>query len=165
MPDNVKYLDKSYSQKRKILRSFSFLSNESHEIVNMLLFKIMKKIKSNGFVNKQDIIYSLLVDGYISYEKKYDNNNNLISLVPIDVINVNPEMNDGEIVYLINKGKTNSRILTKDQIIYVISPTDSYISIVEMVYLKVLNRNDKYSIKYYINNLIQCYNENFLNLK
>jgi hypothetical protein len=164
MINKVQYLDKSYTEKRKILRKFHFQSKESNDIINKILYKIIKKVKYHYLLDSNDFLQNLLIDGYICYEKKYINGI-LISLIPIDVVNLTIDYVDNETVYILNKDKNNQQIFTNDQIIYIMSPTNSYISIAEMVFLNIMDIHSKYTIKYYIDNIIKLYNDILLKLK
>jgi len=162
--NKVQYIDKSYIEKRKILRKFHFQSKVSNEIINEILYKVIKKVRYHYLLDSNDFLQNLLIDGYICYEKKYINGI-LISLIPIDVVNLTIDYVDNETVYILNKNKDNQQIFTSDQIIYIMSPTNSYISIVEMIYLNIMDNHSKYTIKYHINNIIKLYNDIILKLK
>jgi len=161
----VPYFDKSYIEKRKILRRQHFVDKDIVELTNKILFKIIKKIKPNKFVDYKELIKILLIDGYAAYEKIYDKNDNLISLSPIDPISLTYTKNDKKFIWNQNKGTSYARVLTDSQVLYITSGLDSYTSLVEMRYMNFIDDNSKYSLKNYINYVVNSYNNIFTNLK
>lgn len=160
----IAYMDKSYAQKRKILRRFHFTNKDALDLTNLIKYKILKRIKDNKFVDKKNIIEILLIDGYVSYEKIYDENDNVIALNQIDPLTFVMEMDEGKVFWHQNKGKENARLLFQSQVLYVGFPNESFSSFVEMIYTKMVDKNSKYTLKLIVDEMVECYNNNFLKI-
>jgi len=169
MDKSIPYLDKSYSDKRKILRKFHFMNSDCYELTNMVKYKILDKINKNypeqkyDFINENIILKKLLIDGYVVYEKVYDNNK-LVNIIELDTLSIKMEYLDGEIIWFLNKGKENSKIFKKEQIIYVLFDNDDFTSFVEMVYMKIVNKTTEWTIKSVIDDVYKNYENNFLKI-
>jgi hypothetical protein len=169
MDKSIPYLDKSYSDKRKILRKFHFMNSDCYELTNMVKYKILDKINKNypeqkyDFINANIILKKLLIDGYVVYEKVYDNNK-LVNIIELDTLSIKMEYLDGEIIWFLNKGKENSKIFKKEQIIYVLFDNDDFTSFVEMVYMKIVNKTTEWTIKSVIDDVYKNYENNFLKI-
>jgi len=161
----VSYMDKPYTQKRKILRRQHFINKNILEITNEVLYKVLKRVKPNEFVDYNEIIRNILVDGYIAFEKIYDSDK-FISLIELDSTSLTISIDDdGQVMWHQYKGTNKSRILYESQILYIKSPFVSYTSLVEMIYVNMIDKDSKYTLKQCVNDVVDCYNENFLNLK
>jgi hypothetical protein len=169
MDKSIPYLDKSYSDKRKILRKFHFMNSDCYELTNMVKYKILDKINKNypeqkyDFINANIILKKLLIDGYVVYEKVYDNNK-LVNIIELDTLSIKMEYLDGEIIWFLNKGKENSKIFKKEQIIYVLFDNDDFTSFVEMVYMKIVNKTTEWTIKSVIDDVYKNYENNFIKI-
>jgi len=162
----IPYMDKSYNEKRKILRRQHFISKDIFELTNQVLYKVLKKIKPNKFVDYKEVIKHILVDGYVAYEKIYDDNDKVIALNPIDPISLVLSVEkDGQILWHQNKGTPFARILYDSQVLYVKSGLESYTSLVELCYIKMIDKDSKYSLKYCVDSVVDSYNESFLKIK
>lgn len=169
MDKSIPYLDKSYSDKRKILRKFHFMNSDCYELTNMVKYKILDKINKNypeqkyDFINANIILKKLLIDGYVVYEKVYDNNK-LVNIIELDTLSIKMEYLDGKIIWFLNKGKENSKIFKKEQIIYVLFDNDDFTSFVEMVYMKIVNKTTEWTIKSVIDDVYKNYENNFIKI-
>ena len=161
MEKKVSYLDKSYLEKRKILRNFHFMNSDCYDLTNMVRYKILERIDDEKeLIDVNNLIKTILVDGYVAFEKIYDGDK-LSNLIRIDPLTFNMELIDGELVWFMNKGEENSRILKKEQIIYVSFNNEDFTSFVEMVYMKVVNKTTEWTIKSVIDDVVKSYEENF----
>jgi len=161
---DTSYIDRPYEQKRKTLRKYYTVNPIAFELCNMVKYKVLLKIDDNKFINSKEFIDTLLVDGYIMYEKVYDDDN-LVSVNRVDPLSFTMGMEDGKVIWHQNKGKDNYRVLIEDNVLYVMSPiSDFFTSFVEMIFLKVVNKDSKYTIKYCVDELVECYKKNISKL-
>lgn len=162
------YMDLCYEDKRRILRQFMMKSKDANTAV------ITIKSKLNGILSEKyfkliDEYYltSLLIDGYIAFEIIYDNHINresskILKLEPIDPITLVP-YTDKWIHYPDNKNK--KRILYKSQVLYIIgSPFNFITSIVEGVYLDLLDINNPNVINEITKNIYNSIKNEIINL-
>jgi hypothetical protein len=154
---DIKYQDKSYNEKRKILRRFNYTDSNCHELVSEVKYKILKKIKDNKFVDKKYVINMILVDGYVAFEKIFDGDD-LIGLNAVDPLTLITEIKDGEVIWHHNKDTAHARVLYDNQILY-LSFDDSFTSFVEMIYMNMVNKDKKYTKKLVVDNIVEIYNK------
>jgi len=121
----ISYIDKSYIEKRKLLRQLS-TKDELREYLNIMTDLIWSKIKDNIPTNILDeisfynYIKKFLVDGYLSFEIIFDDKQkNIIGINEIDVCNLSIKHDDdGKMLWVIKNNTKDSRVLYDSQIIY-----------------------------------------------
>ena len=102
------YLDLSYDDKLKKIWEYYNLNADTFEIINYIIFKA-----TNNYVIDQDIfLNSLLIDGYVAYEKIYNKGKTkVINYVPLSPLSLTPKMDGKKKVWVQYKGSDNERIL------------------------------------------------------
>lgn len=149
----ISYLDRTYLDKRRILRQLS-IKDEIRNYLNIMTDKIWEMVLSNKtkhhFIEDMQMYYyikTLLIDGFISFEVIFDDKQkDIIDLKPIDPCSLIPQTNPNEkdVKWIQhNDNEKLRRVLSKNQIIYisysfddVYSPT-SYIEELKESYEKV----------------------------
>ena len=145
-----KYIDLPYTEKRRILRKFHFENADAIEIVNEILYKALKKVKYKNELTWH-IMNTLLVDGYMSFKKNGRN----ITQIDASTISLN-RVQGNDYHWITDDG----RIIDKDSIINLNLSSDlSHTSLVEMIYLKKINKNSKFTKKLIINKLSEVINK------
>jgi hypothetical protein len=143
---NIEYRDRSYLDKRRILRQLS-LKDEIAAFLDILTDDIYAEISTMGninFINNiidinsvefWDIIKDLLIDGYLAFEIIFNDNKKPIRLDRLDPISLIIKIEDGKKIWIQNPENENTkRILFDNQVIYLIySKSNSYNSYVEEI--------------------------------
>lgn len=134
----IDYRDKTYSEKRRILRQLSikdeirnFLDIITDEVHTCIMYDFRnrpyKSIKEQIGIDIDDLTFwhyirTLLIDGFLSFEIIYDSKQkNILDLNPVDPLSMIAEMDQQtRKMYWIQYPDipTKKRILTDDQIIY-----------------------------------------------
>ena len=151
---SIKYIDKSYDDKRKILRRFYVNDTNSQELVSYILHHADEPPKELMDLPKQEILLNLLVDGYVSFERIFDEHKNIIYYSRLDPLSLSIQPNHGKSVWISTHRNNKERILEKEQIVYLtyneLTGSDNT-SLVEQVMNNGLNKKDHAT---YINILI-----------
>jgi len=134
----IQYQDRSYDEKRKVLRDLS-IKDEIKQCLDIITDKVYDKITEyydmdkNSTINKLDLyhfIKNFLVDGYLSFEIIYDENNTIIDLSIVDPITLMLKQEGDKKFFIQYAGSENERIIEESRIIY-LSYLDSATSYVE----------------------------------
>lgn len=148
----VCYLDKSWEDKRKILRQFMMKSKEANTAVMTMIERMkiwcvgIKQMYSDAIITE-----SLFVDGYVALEVIYSKDcKTILSLEPLDpaTLMCTKDPSTGDNVWIqFNDNPALKRVLLKDQIIYVTgNPTTGVTSVAEGIYLNILDMENPYVI-------------------
>ena len=144
-PIEIKYIDKSYDEKRRILRKFAYENKEANTIL-IILNKKIKESLSNYSKEKIELfiddIKDLLTDGYLAYEKIYEKDI-VIDCIKLDPTTLTPSIDPGTnktmwIQYI--NDNSRRKILNNEQIVYINgTPSTALTSVIEGVYLNILD--------------------------
>ena len=129
----ISYQDKTYLDKRRILRQLS-TKDEIKCYLDIMSDKILEKILSSEeceLFSELELYYyikALLIDGYLAFEKIFENDE-IIDLKMIDPVTLSPV--DGEKWAQYINDPMKKRILFENQIIYMIYSEDEITSYIE----------------------------------
>ena len=141
----IPYRDRTYLDKRKLLRQLS-IKDEIRNYVNIMTDKILEKLKRAvslpNYIDEIEMyhyIKTLLVDGFLAFEVIFDSNQkNIIGLKIIDVCSLTPvsRSSTGEIKndfdwIQYQDNEKMKRVLSHDQVIYISYSDSEPISYVE----------------------------------
>jgi ABC-type cobalamin/Fe3+-siderophores transport system ATPase subunit len=146
----VNYKDKSYLDKRKILRQLS-VKDEIENFINIVADDIWDKIKAlledpkylilKNVIGIEDVnfyytIKTFLIDGYLAYEI-IRKGNKIIDLNPLDPQTLTPQMNNDKLSWVQYQDNDRlRRLLYEDQVLYLsysLKNEYSHISYVEQL--------------------------------
>jgi len=141
----ISYQDKSYLDKRRILRQLS-IKDEIRNFVDIMADFICNNLEKNNniswyndnisnslILNLYHYIKTILVDGYLSFEIIYDDKQkDIIGLNQIDPCQLTCENQKDKIQWVVHRDlEPMKRVLTADQIIYMSYPNSDFISYVD----------------------------------
>jgi len=147
----IKYIDRSYDEKRKILRQYHFNNINAAELVNYVIYHTEDcKTFQNGLMYKEDILRTLLIDGYVAYEKVFDNSQKrIIAYQQLDPITLTLSLGStsGKPIWVQYQDKPNmKRLLNEEQVVYMSYSTNwdgaGHTSLVEQIMEFGLNKKE-----------------------
>ena len=124
----IKFNDKTYIEKRQILRQYNFDNGFAYEMRLFILDEILQGLDLNIKLPIEEIVANMLVDGYIAYERIFDDKQTTImDYIAVDPATLTSKM-DGESFVWVQYADNEDykRVLTQDQILYI-----SYEQIIE----------------------------------
>jgi len=165
----IDFNDLSYIDKRKELQKFSHINGYAYTIELYVKDGIINKIlwdKSNkdGYLIYilDELVDDLLINGYISYEKILDDDENVIGYNKLDPTSLFCTINKKSIYWTQYKGDSNERVLTNEQVLYLAYEDiikNANTSLIGQIYTEQIllyNNNNKMSdfiVKYIIDNI------------
>ena len=141
MKSEISFRDLPYNKKRQKYREYSVNNGFAYEMKLFTLDRILRG-KKRDILPGLDIemfTNNLLVDGYIAYERVFDTKcENIIDYVAIDPITLTNKIYDDKKIWVQYDDKPNMRrVLTEDQVLYVIYPIiDANDSLIGQLYTK-----------------------------
>lgn len=123
----ITYDDLSYDEKRKILRRYAYKNGFAYEMKLYITDKILEgmSMKSILDLSIERMIDNLLTDGYVAYERIFNlEGTEIIAYDTIDPITliVTKDTDNKTIWVQYPDNKNRKRILTEDQILYIVYP-------------------------------------------
>jgi len=138
MKSKIRFIDLSYSEKRRKYREFSRENGFAYEMKLYVLDNVLRGKKRNLLLNIdiEEMVNNLLVDGYVAYERIFDNNDNIIAYNAIDPISLS--LVDGDIKWVQHEDNPDiKRFLYEEQILYIKYPIiDANDSLIGQIYTK-----------------------------
>jgi hypothetical protein len=157
----IPYLDRSYVEKRKILRQYYTDNVIAYELVAYIIYHCDDF--ENKILNKIELLKHILVDGYIAYEKIYDQRNNISDYEWIDASNLTIKVDSfGKKIWQYNvSGMKIIHNYSSEDILYLtykdMNPYTMHTSLVEQVMLTGLTIKNKEFINIIIDNAYKLY--------
>lgn len=161
----IKFKDRSYHEKRKILRQYYGSNLDVHKAVKLLAFRVKQEL-TNPIIDKffdYETIISYLVDGYLAFTKEKDDQ--YIEKDPCNLkitTNINGEFIWEELTLSRSNEPLNS--FKKNEVIY-ISYYNAELSFAESLYTGLIDVNDINFILNHTDFVINALSKPFLNIE
>jgi len=157
--EKIKFEDLDYFSKRKILRNHYLSDPKFHKAIKCLAFNIKGKLENPTIseVIKLENIIDFLVEGFLVYEKIYNENNDWLGVKKLDPVTLEQIIVDGKKIWTQYKGdKKHERILTDNQILYFSYPS-SWLetSIGESLYTNLISIDDNDFISKHVDLIVK----------
>ena len=134
----IPYRDKSYEDKRRILRQYAIDNGFAYEMKLFILDEISQGLKSEILpgIEIDQYLNVLLVDGYVAYERIFnEDQTKIIDYEPIDPTTLSIKHNGTYIQY--QDYSSMERVLLDKQILYIMYPIlDANESLIGQIYTK-----------------------------
>lgn len=156
----MSFKDKSYAEKRAILRQYYTDNREAHKAVKILAFEVRKKL-TNPIIEKlldYDTIINFLIDGYIAYEITSE------CAFQLDPILIQYSWINNELVWVQFPGKSNEKIIDKDTVLYISYDIHEIISFLGTIYEGTIDPNDIEFIKSHADFIVDKFSDRKLKI-
>ena len=168
----MSFFDLSYQDKREKMRLFAKSNSFAYE---MKLFIIDEIIKKMCLINKEillginieDLLNKLLTDGYVAYERVFDDKQKkIINYNEIDPCSLVIDTDDGKPIWIqYHENPSIKRVLLESQVLYLKYPIlDANESLIGQIYTKQIKlytheKLNDFIINYVVDNVFEYISE------